>query len=119
MDQKVTTPKQITVDVTLLEAVARIPNLPEELAQRVRYELSQKENVDREIRRLSMRLDALMPAPNRWPENMEQVSAAFRGLTGPSLLREIATALEWISSPTWITRCARLALAKSSDPPAN
>lgn len=110
-----TTPKQITVDVTLLEALAQLPGVPEELAKQVRHELDQQENVNREIRRLSMRLDVLMPAPDRWPENMEQVSAAFRGQTGPSLTREIATALEWISSPTWVTRCARLALAKFAE----
>lgn len=110
-----TTEKQITVSISLLEAVAKLPNLPEDVAKTVRYELEQKENVDREIRRLSMRLDTLMPAPSRWPETMDQVSELFRNKTGPELLREIATALEWISSPTWVTRAARLVLAKVAD----
>jgi hypothetical protein len=109
------TPKQMTINASLLQAISELPDLPDELAKQVRFELDQQENVDREIRRLSMRLDTLMPAPSKWPETIEQVSASFHNKSGPELMREISTALEWISSPTWVTRSARLVLTKTAD----
>ena len=104
------TEKQITVNVSLLQKLATCTSLPPAILAEVQHELSQKENVGRELRRLLMRLDTLTPSPKQWPSNIEQVSSAFSNKTGKELFKAVAYSLRWLSSTTWITNSAQVLL---------